>query len=161
MEPETGGALRAASAVAVVLIAVAVTPARAAELHLTSPVDYQVVQRTTPGTGLVRIAGELSEPVPGRATLEARVLDGRSQPAWRSLGEVGDRRIGGSLPVTAGGWWTLEVRVVQEGSEHARSAVEHVGVGEVFVVAGQSNAANHGAERQTTRTGRVAAFDEG
>jgi hypothetical protein len=29
----------------------------------------------------------------------------------------------------------------------------------VFVVAGQSNAANHGGERQSTRTGRVTAFD--
>ncbi|MFO0929634.1 MAG: sialate O-acetylesterase [Gemmataceae bacterium] len=35
----------------------------------------------------------------------------------------------------------------------------HIGVGEVFVVAGQSNAANHGAERQVPKTGRVAAFD--
>jgi hypothetical protein len=29
----------------------------------------------------------------------------------------------------------------------------------VFVVAGQSNAANHGEERQMTETGRVACFD--
>jgi hypothetical protein len=34
-----------------------------------------------------------------------------------------------------------------------------VGVGEVFVVAGQSNSANHGAEKQVTKTKRVSAFD--
>src|SRR6185295_1927041 len=41
----------------------------------------------------------------------------------------------------------------------AESAIEQVGVGEVFVIAGQSNSANHGAEKQNTRTGLVAAFD--
>ena len=30
----------------------------AAELILTSPLDYQVVQRSSPGKGLLRIAGE-------------------------------------------------------------------------------------------------------
>ena len=34
-----------------------------------------------------------------------------------------------------------------------------MGVGDVFVVAGQSNSANHGEKRQTTQTQRVAAFD--
>lgn len=32
----------------------------------------------------------------------------------------------------------------------ARATVDHVGVGEVFVVAGQSNSANHGSERLST-----------
>ena len=36
--------------------------------------------------------------------------------------------------------------------------VEHVGMGEVFVIAGQSNSANHGEEKQTTTTGMVVAF---
>ena len=39
------------------------------------------------------------------------------------------------------------------------AAVEHVGVGEVFVVAGQSNSANHGAEKLSTQTERVVTFD--
>ena len=41
----------------------------------------------------------------------------------------------------------------------AESSVAHVGIGEVFVVAGQSNSANHGEEKQQPQTGRVAAFD--
>ena len=41
----------------------------------------------------------------------------------------------------------------------AVAAVEHVGVGEIFVVAGQSNSANYGEEMHTNCTGQVAAFD--
>jgi len=41
----------------------------------------------------------------------------------------------------------------------AEASVERVGVGEVFVVAGQSNSANHGAEKQATKTKRVSTFD--
>ena len=37
--------------------------------------------------------------------------------------------------------------------------MEHVGVGDVFVVAGKSNSANHGAEKQATKTQRVTTFD--
>jgi hypothetical protein len=141
------------------LLLVAATPALAVELRLTAPADYQVVQRITPGTGVVRIAGELSEPAPAEATVEARVLDGRSEPVWRAIGVVADRKVSGALTVPAGGWWTLDVRVVHDRVELARSTVEHVGVGDVFVVAGQSNSANHNAERQSSRTRRVAAFD--
>lgn len=141
------------------LLLAAAAPALAAELRLTSPADYEVVQRTTPGTGLVRIAGELSEPAPGQAALEARVRDGQSEPVWKAIGAVADRKISGALTVPAGGWWALDVRVVHDKKEYASGTVEHVGVGEVFVVAGQSNSANHGAERQTSGTRRVASFD--
>jgi hypothetical protein len=53
----------------------------------------------------------------------------------------------------------LEVRVVADGQAIADSKVEHVGVGEVFVVAGQSNSANPGEVKQIPKTNRVAAFD--
>jgi hypothetical protein len=49
--------------------------------------------------------------------------------------------------VPAGGWYTLGVRATVTGRLVAEVLVERVGVGEVFVVAGQSNAANHGAEK--------------
>ena len=59
----------------------------------------------------------------------------------------------------AGGWHRVEVRVKLMGQITASASVGHVGVGEVFVVAGQSNSANHGEEKQATQTGCVAAFD--
>src|SRR4030095_11958037 len=55
-------------------------------------------------------------------------------------------------------WYRLEVRVKRQDAIVTSAAVEHVGLGEVFVIAGQSNSANHGEEKQQTHTGLVAAF---
>jgi hypothetical protein len=54
----------------------------------------------------------------------------------------------------AGGWYRVEVR-----AGGGAAAVEHVGVGEVFVIAGQSNSTNYGEELTRTRSGMVASFD--
>src|SRR6185436_4824825 len=59
----------------------------------------------------------------------------------------------------AGGWHRLEIRARSDDALLAESVVEHFGVGEVFVVAGQSNSANHGAEKQSPKTDKVSAFD--
>jgi hypothetical protein len=48
---------------------------------------------------------------------------------------------------------------VQQGQTLAEGHVAHIGVGEVFVIAGQSNSANHGEERQTPQSNLVVAFD--
>jgi hypothetical protein len=53
----------------------------------------------------------------------------------------------------------MELRVSVDGQEVARQEVSHVGVGELFVVAGQSNSANHGEEKQSPKSGLVATFD--
>ncbi len=49
------------------------------------------------------------------------------------------KKLSGTVEAPAGGWWTLEVRVTREGKELAAGRVGKVGIGEVFVVAGQSN----------------------
>lgn len=133
----------------------------AAELNLKSPRDYQVVQRASPGMGMLRIIGELSEELPSTDTLiEARLLGEAKETPWlRVGGSVTGRAINGTVEVPAGGWWRLEVRVSQVGEIVASGVVEHVGIGEVFVVAGQSNSANHGEEKQQPQSGRVAALD--
>lgn len=134
--------------------------AGAAELVLTSPRDFQVVQRATAAKGTLRLAGQLSEDAPGDAVVETRLVGGPADAAWRRLDvKVVGRAISGQFEAPAGGWWRLEVRVSHAGKVLATDGVEHVGVGEVFVVAGQSNSANYGEEKQTPQTGRVAAFD--
>ena len=133
----------------------------AAELTLTAPLDYQVVQRSSPGKGLVRFAGELSEEVAATdTTIEAKLVGENQESGWlRAGGSISGRKLSGTVEAPAGGWWKLEVRVTRGGKEVAHGSVAHVGIGEVFVVAGQSNSANYGQEKQSTQSGRVAAFD--
>jgi len=140
---------------------VATSALHALDLTLTLPLDYQVVQRSSPGKGLLRIAGELSEAValPDLA-MEARLMGEKDQTSWQRMGgSVSGKKLSGAVEVPAGGWWRLEVRVLQGGKQLALGSVAHVGIGEVFVIAGQSNSANHGQEKQTTKTRRVASFD--
>ncbi len=63
--------------------------------------------------------------------------------------------------VQAGGWYRFEIRGRMNDNVVALGAVEPIGVGEVFVVAGQSYATNCNDERfkVTDPLGRVVAFD--
>jgi TolB protein len=129
-------------------------------LWLDSPRPYQVVQRGAKNVGTVRVQGRLGEPAKAADGLEYRIGSESHPGEWRKL-DATFKGVGfdATVDVPAGGWYTLGVRATVKGMPVAEAKVERVGVGEVFVVAGQSNAANHGAEKQATRTKRVSAFD--
>ncbi len=159
----------------VVLLVLTLTHIRAAEdasapvlrISLSSPQDFQVAQRSTRAGGKLVIAGSIvAEPkgaeLPDK--LEARAVGqspfGKLDAQWQPL--PCDSRVAafrGELNLPAGGWYRLEIRAFRKGVEVAATVVEHVGVGEVFVIAGQSNSANYGEEKQRAQTGLVAAFD--
>jgi hypothetical protein len=95
--------------------------------------------------------------------VEARVTGasefGNVSGHWRRL--THDKISGkfrGTLTAPAGGFYQLHVRVRASGRTVAESEVSHVGIGEVFVVAGQSNSTNYGEERQRPKSGMVVAF---
>ncbi len=129
-------------------------------LVLDAPRDYQVVQRNAKNVGTVRVRGKLGAGAEKADALDYRVSVDGKPGVWQKLGTpVKGGAFGATVEVAAGGWYRFEVRAVVGGKAVAAARVEHLGVGEVFVIAGQSNSANHGAEKQTTKTGRVAAFD--
>jgi hypothetical protein len=136
-------------------------------LRLVSPMDYQVFQRQTATAGFIIVECTLETKIRGALTnvdsLEARLIDGRTEhPAWQPLpfdGRV--RRFRAELPAPAGGWYRLEVRLLARGETVSHASIEHVGVGEVFVVAGQSNSANHGEGKQHAKNPLVVAFGNG
>ena len=131
---------------------------QAPSLTLTSPVDYQVIQRTSKDGGVISIAGTLAGA--GATSVEARIADATRKGEWKRLeARISDGSFQAAMTLPVGGWHPLEVRVLDGDRVMAESTVGHVGVGEVFVVAGQSNSANHGEEKQKTATGLVAAFD--
>ncbi|MES2467511.1 MAG: sialate O-acetylesterase [Verrucomicrobiota bacterium] len=130
----------------------AMTTLLSGRLSLASPLDYQVIQRNHRNTGTITISGKSQGGV-----IEARIGPGGD---WKHLdAETGNGTFHTTMEAAAGGWHRLDVRSLKEGKVTGKASVAHVGIGEVFVVAGQSNSANHGEEKQTTKTGRVAAFD--
>lgn len=65
-----------------------------------------------------------------------------------------------ALPASAGGWYALQLRAFAGSTEVASATVPHFGVGEVFLVAGQSNSTNSGGEGQLkVASGMVSTFD--
>jgi hypothetical protein len=64
-----------------------------------------------------------------------------------------------SLSTIPGGFYRLEIRALRAGKTVAETTVPEVGLGEVFVVSGQSNSTNYGDVRQITETRMVTAFD--
>ena len=132
---------------------------RADTLTLTAPTDYQVIQRTSRAGGKILITGRLASDTRPTA-LEARLTGAGASGAWQPLPfKSGADEFRSELDAPAGGWFGLEVRALMNGKILAATNVAHLGVGEVFVVAGQSNSANHGEEKQQPRSGRVAAFN--
>ena len=132
---------------------------QASGLTLTAPLDYQVTQRTARAGGKLLISGQLA-PDERPTSLEARLTGPDANGAWQPLAfKAGADTFRAELEAPAGGWFRLEVRARAAGNTLAETNVAHVGLGEVFVVAGQSNSANHGEEKQQTKTSLVAAFD--
>lgn len=126
-------------------------------LRIQGPLDYQVIQRATRDRGTIAVRGTYSGLDARPESIEARLGD---DAAWRRLeARIDADAFQASLDAPAGGWFHLELRALAGDRVLAEGAVAHVGIGEVFVVAGQSNSANHGAEKQASGTGRVAAFD--
>jgi beta-glucanase (GH16 family) len=136
----------------------------AADIPVQSPKDYQVFQRTADASGTVRIQGK---GIDGADAWQYRFLgtdfSGRALSAvWQDFPAAVDKgKFDFWTTAPAGGWYQVEIRALKNGTELGAARVEHVGVGEVFLVAGQSNAANHGSEKQSPRSGMVSSFNGG
>ncbi|MFN0008522.1 MAG: sialate O-acetylesterase [Planctomycetota bacterium] len=119
-----------------------------------SPSEFQVFQRGKDGVGRVRVEGTC----PGDLKALGALVRLRSdqEPKWHPL-QVEPGRFHGVVELPAGGWYSLSL-ASKEG-EPSLAEVRYFGVGEVFVVAGQSNSTNFGEERTSTSDDRVAAFD--
>ena len=144
------------------LLALLLTPmvaASGASLKLIAPVDYQVVQRASAGKGLLKIVGEVPPCDTNAVAVEVKAHAADSSEWQRLAARFEGGQFAAEMGAPAGGWYRLDVRLMNGETVLAENSVEHVGLGEIFVVAGQSNSANHGAEKQTSKTRRVAAFD--
>ncbi len=129
-------------------------------LHLDSPRDFQVLQRANRNKGMLRIKGDLAGVAAKQLSIEARVLIAGKPSKWHRVAfDPRTRTFDVQWTLPAGGWHQVQLRVRSDYRTLGQFSVQHVGVGEVFVIAGQSNSANHGAEKQITKTGLVSSFD--
>lgn len=130
-------------------------------INLTSPLMRQVFQRQTKEEGAIRVAGELPSALAEEASLEARLIGQGPPGPWRALAKVSADQKALHAEISApAGWHRLELRLRGSSSILAESSVEQVGVGEVFVIAGQSNSANHGEEKLRPESGMVTSMAE-
>lgn len=117
-------------------------------------------QRADPEGGWVTVCGTVA-PRADACQVECRLTGDSVATDWEALTslEPGQREFRGRCRGPSGGWYRLEVRLRTADGVAAGAEVSRIAVGEVFLVAGQSNAANHGEELMRPASGRVAAFD--
>jgi Carbohydrate esterase, sialic acid-specific acetylesterase/Secretion system C-terminal sorting domain len=122
-------------------------------LKVTYPSERMVLQRSNSNNATVFVSGTFAGPTD---KIEARVIakTGGVSSDWipieyNPLGGV----FRGNMNVQ-GGWYSLEVRQVFENQTKATYTVNKFGVGEVFIIAGQSNAQGY------KNFGNVAAVDD-
>ena len=138
----------------VLVAAISFIPARAQDappLTISSPLEYQVFQRSTRLQGAILVRGT----APAATRVEARVkgtsIEGPLLGRWQRLALDRDKKeFSGQLPVVAGGFYSVEIRATNTVGQSTLFTVRNVGVGEVFVIAGQSNSTNYGEVPQTT-----------
>ena len=125
-----------------------------------SPRNLQVFQRRGKLVGFIVVSGRVK---PECDKVEVRIsgasLQGALPDQWQAVTVAGlGQAFSAVLATTPGGWYKVAVRAVRGGAPVAQALVEQVGVGEVFVGAGQSNSTNSGQFPTQQASGMVSSF---
>ena len=128
-------------------------------INLESPDSHQIVQRNEYNSGTFPVQGSteyIVDLVQGRHTS----LENGTPSAWINVTVPIGSNFYGTLDVPTG-WHRLEFRFMNGSQQIDLTTVEPVGVGEVFIVAGQSNSANHGDFPLSPTDFRVSTWSSG
>lgn len=112
-----------------------------ARIIISYPTHHTVIQRNQQNEALLQVGGMYTVPY---TKLEARLVSldqaGSGSGAWTALtAPAGQGTYWGAL-VAKGGWYRLEIRGLAEQGQTDTVSVHPVGIGEVFLVSGHSNA---------------------
>jgi hypothetical protein len=133
-----------------------------AQMSIEIPYEKTVFQRNNNNTGNIHITGTLGQDadrVEGR--LIPRMANQGQQTEWKEIDGIIDGQSFTGTIEGQGGWYRLEVRAVLNGQVTFSKSVEKVGIGEVFIIAGQSNAQGDGklSNAKSSNDERVLAFE--
>ena len=125
------------------------------------PSEYQVMQRDSANQGSIPVAVHIdgqSSTVEVRLVLVPGPYKGTTTD-WTALTateETGEYT--GEVTAAAGGWYELQVRAQTDDGDPVTATVPHIGIGEIFIAAGQSQTTNRG-NCHTPEDDRVVTFD--
>jgi hypothetical protein len=139
----------------------AVQGAQAVAMTITSPQQFEVFQRSDSNMGTIAISG-IAPAGCDEILYKLNDSDGWKtlMKNWASLRvNTVDSTFSGAVQAPGGGWYQLDVRAMSQSKVMLETSVFRIGIGEVFVVAGQSNSTNYGAEVKTPESPLVSAFD--
>ncbi|WP_055144662.1 sialate O-acetylesterase [Jiulongibacter sediminis] len=113
-----------------------------AQLDIHFPVERSVFQRDLNNQGKIYISAAISQRVD---SVQARLIEytGSEESAvlpWQNIDNQSAKGYVLSSLTIKGGWYRLELRAFSNGDVVFENQVNKVGVGEVFVISGQSNA---------------------
>ncbi len=110
-----------------------------AQISISHPVQRMIFQRNNSNQANINIAGTYYSAI-DRVEARAVALQGGTTTAWSVIqNNPTNGYYSGTLLVT-GGWYQLEVKAFLNNVLIDTKTLQKVGVGEVFVIAGQSNA---------------------
>lgn len=111
------------------------------QIQITFPVSRIVFQRNNQNQANINIAGSYFQQLDKVEVRAVPVWGGQgSETGWNTIQEFRNNGIFSGTLQLSGGWYNIEVRGILNGNVVTSSTLERVGVGEVFIVAGQSNA---------------------
>jgi hypothetical protein len=111
-----------------------------AQIYVSFPTSRAVFQRNNANQATFRISGYYTSTI---NRVEARLVarDGvGTSTDWRTIQSNPSGGVFAGDFTGQGGWYNLEIRGMNNDQPVGATSVERVGVGEVFIVAGQSNA---------------------
>jgi Carbohydrate esterase, sialic acid-specific acetylesterase/Secretion system C-terminal sorting domain len=116
-----------------------------AQIEITFPAERAVFQRKNNNTGIVSVTGLLQQETDRiEARLVARAANQGTTTDWKILdNEIDGLSFLGTIEAQ-GGWYNLELRSIKNNQTVYFNQRERIGIGEVFIISGQSNAQGEG-----------------
>lgn len=131
-------------------------------LSVNAPIPRQVLQRDAKDQAVLTIQGKVNvqvDSIEAKVELVEEATRCKGSDWIRIAGTTAPGVFSAKLTLQAGGWYKLSVRAMKGTHVTAEATIDKVGVGEVFVTAGQSNSANFGTPRQKAKEDRVVYYD--